>query len=82
MIYTGDKEFKSFLQLIAASEAGRDMIYFTFKTGTLHSDMMEIHHLVKSKTVGDLFKAVEEYEEHFSKTSEKFFSYLKSYRWD
>lgn len=58
--FLGDVEHKSILQLLAASEAGRDVIYYPFDIRpSFHKELREIYNLLQNKTVGQIYKAYE-----------------------
>jgi len=61
--FGGDPRVKLLLQLMAAAEAGRDVVYFTFGDSSLVRDGGEMYKfLVKEKlTVGDLYKLIKRF---------------------
>nr|XP_032814975.1 poly(ADP-ribose) glycohydrolase isoform X1 [Petromyzon marinus] len=56
--FGGDKRLKALLQMLAASEAGRDIAYFTFGDRNLEDDFRNIHGFLQNqdRTVGEVFK--------------------------
>lgn len=75
----GDVEHKSILQLLAASEAERDVIYCTFTNHpNLAENLEEVYNLIKDKTVGEVYKSFCAYEKLVS-SGDTFFKFLKSY---
>lgn len=61
--FGGDTRLKALIQLMAAAEAGRDMVYFTFGDAYLMKDVHEMHtFLTKRKvTVGVLYGLLNQY---------------------
>ncbi|XP_042908512.1 poly(ADP-ribose) glycohydrolase isoform X2 [Parasteatoda tepidariorum] len=61
--FNGNPLLKFLIQLIAASEAGRDMVYFTFGNRTLKRELQDIYDLVTEKNinVGDMWKLIMNY---------------------
>ena len=55
--FGGDPQLKSLLQLMAAAENGRDVLYFTFGDEKLRDDIFDVFTLLKNKnvTVGALY---------------------------
>jgi poly(ADP-ribose) glycohydrolase len=49
--FMGDKHLKALIQLMAAAEAGRDLVYYTFKDKKLESEIKNIDTLLKSKEI-------------------------------
>jgi len=66
-IFGGNKAFKSIIQILAASEAGRDLTYFTFgdKDFTLRLKAVCLFLKENKVTVGQLWKYICEYEAWF-----------------
>ncbi|XP_067138347.1 poly(ADP-ribose) glycohydrolase-like isoform X1 [Centruroides vittatus] len=62
-VFRGNPCLKSLIQFMAASQAGRDMIYFTFGNRELQQDISQMYTFLKEKcnTVGDLWKLLEAY---------------------
>jgi len=66
--FGGDKHLKTVQQILAATEAGRDILYFTFKDAKLEATIQEFLNILEQKqvTVGQLFLAyldnISEYE--------------------
>lgn len=56
--FGGDPQLKSLLQLMAAAENARDVLYFTFGDDELRNDIFDMYTLLKNKevTVGALYK--------------------------
>lgn len=56
-VFKGDVQLKSLLQLIAATETGRDLAYFTFGEVELRDTIASIHKFLVDNdvTVGKLF---------------------------
>ncbi|XP_051530263.1 poly(ADP-ribose) glycohydrolase-like isoform X2 [Myxocyprinus asiaticus] len=63
--FGGDTRLKAVLQLMAAAEAHRDLIYFTFGDRELLRDVHNIHTLITHKhaTVGSVFSVLLQYYE-------------------
>ncbi|XP_050982496.1 poly(ADP-ribose) glycohydrolase [Labeo rohita] len=61
--FGGDTRLKALLQLMAASEAGRDVAYFTFGDEVLMRDVHAMHKFLKDKcvTVGTLYVYLKQY---------------------
>ena len=51
------------------------MIYYTYNKESL-SDVMSIVHILKGRSVGEVFKALLSYEQYYSKVN-SLFSYIK-----
>ena len=56
--FGGDPSLKALLQLMAASEAGRDLVYFTFGNVELRDNIFQCYRLLSERmvTVGDLWR--------------------------
>lgn len=56
----GDKELKSLIQYVAASQARKDLIYYTFKTPALDDHLAKLVNSMRNKgvTVGQLYQAL------------------------
>ncbi|XP_035220062.1 poly(ADP-ribose) glycohydrolase-like isoform X2 [Stegodyphus dumicola] len=56
--FNGNPSLKFLIQLMAASQAGRSMLYFTFGNENLKKELKNIYHFVKGKSlsVGDLWR--------------------------
>ena len=56
--FSGDPELKSVIQLMAAAENNRDLLYFTFGDEKLRDQIFETYSLLvdNSITVGTLYK--------------------------
>ncbi|KAL1264913.1 hypothetical protein QQF64_005268 [Cirrhinus molitorella] len=63
--FGGDKRLKAVLQMMAAAEAERDLMYFTFGDKDLLTDVHHIHTLITSSqaTVGSVFGLLLQYYE-------------------
>ncbi|XP_073542060.1 poly(ADP-ribose) glycohydrolase-like isoform X2 [Phyllobates terribilis] len=61
--FGGDSRLKALIQLLAAAETGRDVVYFTFGDKELMHEVYRMHdYLVeKDKTVGDIYKLLLRY---------------------
>uniref|UniRef100_A0A8C1SC14 poly(ADP-ribose) glycohydrolase n=1 Tax=Cyprinus carpio TaxID=7962 RepID=A0A8C1SC14_CYPCA len=67
--FGGDTRLKALLQLMAASEAGRDVAYFTFGDEELMRDVHSLYKYLKDKcvTVGTLYCHLKQYSNVVSK---------------
>ncbi|XP_048061092.1 poly(ADP-ribose) glycohydrolase isoform X1 [Megalobrama amblycephala] len=67
--FGGDTNLKALLQLMAASEAGRDVTYFTFGDKRLMRDVHDLYIFLKDNcvTVGDLYFHLKQYSNVVSK---------------
>ncbi|CAB3361186.1 Hypothetical predicted protein [Cloeon dipterum] len=74
-VFGGDPKLKSVLQLLAASECGRDLVYFTFRDKSLIEPLYDLHSLFlqKEATVGEVYRNLMEYKP----SNENVLSYLK-----
>ncbi|XP_058649029.1 poly(ADP-ribose) glycohydrolase isoform X2 [Onychostoma macrolepis] len=63
--FGGDKRLKALLQMMAAAEAERDLVYFTFGDADLVKDVLHIHKLITDThaTVGSVFRLLLQYYE-------------------
>ncbi len=63
--FNGDKLLKAFIQLMAASECGRDLYFFTFNDSYLERELDKFYKMMNEKefTVGLLYKALTDYDE-------------------
>jgi poly(ADP-ribose) glycohydrolase len=63
--FLGDREHKSLLQIMAASEVDRDLIYYTFGDKTLTARLERFNTFAEEKalTVGDVYRALVEYHD-------------------
>ncbi|XP_067828626.1 poly(ADP-ribose) glycohydrolase isoform X2 [Heptranchias perlo] len=61
--FGGDARLKSLLQMMAAAEAGRDVVYFTFGDRELMIEIYDMHKFLieKEQTVGHICKLLERY---------------------
>jgi len=66
-VFKGDPRLKSLLQLIAATETGRDVLYFSFKDVDLCKDIYNMYKLLTEKkvSVGDLWALLLDYHSSF-----------------
>nr|CAD7393435.1 unnamed protein product [Timema cristinae] len=64
--FRGDAHLKALLQLMAAGQADRDLVYFTFGDAQLRDDIYEIHAMLTNHgiTVGELWHMLVQYNEH------------------
>ncbi|XP_048419424.1 poly(ADP-ribose) glycohydrolase isoform X2 [Stegostoma tigrinum] len=82
--FGGDARLKSLLQMMAAAEAGRDVVYFTFGDRELMIEIYEMHKFLteKEQTVGQIYKLLERYYSEvcrsysFSKPHIKLYSFI------
>ncbi|KAM8924578.1 poly(ADP-ribose) glycohydrolase [Pelodytes ibericus] len=63
--FGGDPRLKALIQLLAAAESGRDLVYFTFGDVELMKDIYKMYSALtkENKTVGDIFKLLSCYSE-------------------
>ncbi|KAM3913471.1 poly(ADP-ribose) glycohydrolase isoform 2-T2 [Leptodactylus fuscus] len=61
--FGGDNRLKALIQLLAAAETGRDVVYFTFGDKELMHEVYEMHSFLveKNQTVGDIFNLLLKY---------------------
>lgn len=75
-------ELKSILQILAASQNGRNLIYYSFNFTPFHQNLQEIHRLLQEKkqTVGQVYALLETFAnlENTSDQNMGFFQFLKS----
>ncbi|XP_070395382.1 poly(ADP-ribose) glycohydrolase-like isoform X2 [Dermacentor albipictus] len=71
--FRGDPQLKAIIQLMAASVAGRDLVYFTFGDKQLCQKLRALYHLLINcnVTVGDLYKLLAQYSQHQSPQASK-----------
>ncbi|KAM8889483.1 poly(ADP-ribose) glycohydrolase isoform 2-T4 [Synchiropus picturatus] len=64
-VFGGDTRLKALIQLLAAAEAGRDVVYFTFGDSRLMTDVHRMHSLLTGNniSVGKVFDLLEQYYE-------------------
>ncbi|XP_055745606.1 poly(ADP-ribose) glycohydrolase-like isoform X2 [Salvelinus fontinalis] len=62
-VFGGDARFKALLQILAASEAGRDVAYFTFGDSALMKDVYDMHYFLTQRhvSVGALYSLLGQY---------------------
>lgn len=85
--FGGDKRLKALLQMMAAAEAERDLMYFTFGDADLVKDVLHIHKLITDThaTVGSVFRLLLQYHESVckkttrSKPQETLYSFLSEH---
>ncbi|KAM5140648.1 poly(ADP-ribose) glycohydrolase isoform 2-T2 [Mantella aurantiaca] len=53
--FGGDPRLKALIQLLAAAETGRDVVYFTFGDKELMHDVYKMYRSLKNKTVGEVY---------------------------
>ncbi|XP_053927845.1 poly(ADP-ribose) glycohydrolase isoform X1 [Cuculus canorus] len=61
--FGGDSRLKALIQILAAAEAGRDVVYFTFGDAELMRDIYSMHTFLceKGQTVGDIYRLLLRY---------------------
>ncbi|XP_077206685.1 poly(ADP-ribose) glycohydrolase [Paroedura picta] len=61
--FGGDSRLKALIQIMAAAEAGRDVVYFTFGDAELMRDIYSMHTFLteKGQTVGDVYRLLLRY---------------------
>ncbi|XP_068806744.1 poly(ADP-ribose) glycohydrolase isoform X2 [Struthio camelus] len=61
--FGGDSRLKALIQILAAAEAGRDIVYFTFGDVELMRDIYSMHTFLceKGQTVGDIYRLLLRY---------------------
>ncbi|GFT97314.1 poly(ADP-ribose) glycohydrolase [Nephila pilipes] len=61
--FKGDPNLKFIIQLMAASQAGRDLVYFTFNSVHLKKELRDIYNLIieKNLAVGDVWRILVNY---------------------
>ncbi|NXC47899.1 PARG glycohydrolase, partial [Penelope pileata] len=61
--FGGDSRLKALIQILAAAESGRDVVYFTFGDVELMRDIYSMHTFLceKSQTVGDIYRLLLRY---------------------
>nr|XP_033798206.1 poly(ADP-ribose) glycohydrolase isoform X3 [Geotrypetes seraphini] len=61
--FGGDSRLKALLQLIAAAEAGRDVVYFTFGDSELMKEIYNMHTFLtqRDQTVADIYRLLLRY---------------------
>lgn len=76
--FCGDKELKSILQWIAATEAKKEMNYYTFGDEKLSTSLKEITDFIISKklTIGDVYNCILKF--HNPSAKESTFAFIKS----
>ncbi|XP_026131871.1 poly(ADP-ribose) glycohydrolase-like isoform X1 [Carassius auratus] len=85
--FGGDKRLKAVLQMMAAAEAERDLMYFTFGDADLVKDVLHIHKMITDThtTVGSVFRLLLQYYECVckkttrSKPQETLYSFLSEH---
>ncbi|XP_072138926.1 poly(ADP-ribose) glycohydrolase isoform X2 [Mobula birostris] len=82
--FGGDARLKSLLQMMAAAEAGRDVVYFTFGDRELMTEIHDMHKFLieKEQTVGQIYKLLERYRSDvcrpcsFSRPNMKLYNFI------
>ncbi|XP_074856198.1 poly(ADP-ribose) glycohydrolase [Carettochelys insculpta] len=61
--FGGDSRLKALIQILAAAEVGRDVVYFTFGDAELMRDIYNMHTFLteKGQTVGDVYRLLLRY---------------------
>ncbi|NXC14083.1 PARG glycohydrolase, partial [Corythaeola cristata] len=61
--FGGDSRLKALIQILAAAEAGRDVVYFTFGDVELMWDIYSMHTFLceKGQTIGDIYRLLLRY---------------------
>ncbi|KAM6442856.1 poly(ADP-ribose) glycohydrolase isoform 1-T2 [Liasis olivaceus] len=61
--FGGDSRLKALIQILAAAEAGRDVVYFTFGDAELMRDIYNMHTFLieRGQVVGDVYKLLLRY---------------------
>uniref|UniRef100_J3RZM2 poly(ADP-ribose) glycohydrolase n=2 Tax=Crotalus adamanteus TaxID=8729 RepID=J3RZM2_CROAD len=61
--FGGDSRLKALIQILAAAEAGRDVVYFTFGDAELMRDIYSMHTFLtkRGQVVGDVYKLLLRY---------------------
>ncbi|KAG6935551.1 poly(ADP-ribose) glycohydrolase [Chelydra serpentina] len=61
--FGGDSRLKALIQILAAAEAGRDVVYFTFGDAELMRDIYSMHTFLteKGQSVGDVYRLLLRY---------------------
>ncbi|NXV80290.1 PARG glycohydrolase, partial [Atlantisia rogersi] len=61
--FGGDSRLKALIQILAAAEAGRDVVYFTFGDVELMQDIYSMHTFLceKGQTIGDIYRLLLRY---------------------
>uniref|UniRef100_A0A670YUA5 poly(ADP-ribose) glycohydrolase n=2 Tax=Pseudonaja textilis TaxID=8673 RepID=A0A670YUA5_PSETE len=61
--FGGDSRLKALIQILAAAEAGRDVVYFTFGDAELMRDIYSMHMFLsdRGQAVGDVYKLLLRY---------------------
>ncbi|XP_067857418.1 poly(ADP-ribose) glycohydrolase-like [Heptranchias perlo] len=62
-VYKGDVKLKALIQIMAAAQAQKDVVYFTFGDSALMKSIHEMHQFLQQKdfTVGRLYNLLEKY---------------------
>ncbi len=89
--FRGDPQLKSLIQLMAAAENGRDVVYFTFGDEDLTKGLFEIHEFLTTKhkvTVGTFYEVIVSYCKHYLRDEKdkeekigemRLFDFIKTY---
>ncbi|KFM75872.1 Poly(ADP-ribose) glycohydrolase, partial [Stegodyphus mimosarum] len=78
-VFHGNPSLKFFIQLMAASQAGRSMLYFTFGNENLKKELQNIYCFVKDLSVGDLWKLLISYCAIVSVSGQDFYPTLGNF---
>ena len=76
--FGGDKQLKALLQWLAASAAGRDMVYFTFQDAQLQKELHIFYSLLTAHqvTVKDVWKALLLYHHEASTSATTLYDFI------
>lgn len=81
--FKGDAKFKALIQLMAAAEAQRDVMYFTYGDKSLMVELYEMHNFLQKQhlTVGNLFCLMENYCHSYDKLTSRadIYNYIYCY---
>ncbi|KAK0142132.1 Poly(ADP-ribose) glycohydrolase [Merluccius polli] len=69
-VFGGDTRLKALLQMLAAAQASRDLVYFTFGDAQLMTDVHKMHSFLteKGSCVGDVYKLLLQYHHSVCRT--------------
>ena len=79
--FNGDLYLKAIIQIMAASQAKRDLLYFTFGDSQLKNDLEEFFQFSKSNhtCVSDLYKQVMSYHTDYQNTKFNLFEFIRNF---
>ncbi|XP_002155531.4 poly(ADP-ribose) glycohydrolase isoform X1 [Hydra vulgaris] len=79
--FGGDIYLKALLQLMAASNAGRNIVYFTFGDEKFANELTEIHKFIQenSLTVGNLWNMLLRYKQDLKDSHIQLYPYIKDF---